>query len=212
MKVILRLSIAGLALTAGAALAQRRTPPPAPTPQEQQAVQQGMEALFKALGGAGQPGGQPAALIEHRELRALLPTAIAGFKRTATSSERSGAMGMSVSRAEATFEGAKDARLKIEFTDIGGLGGIGLMAHAAWASADVDRESDDGFERTAKYKGLKALEEYDNSSRSGKMQVLVGQRIVVSVEGDQVAFEGIRAAMDLVNLDKLAALKPAEAK
>ncbi len=211
MKTSQRVLTLGLALTAGVALAQRRSATPTPTPEEQQAVQQGMEALFKALGGAAQqqPGGQAPGLIEHRELKALLPAAIQGFKRTSASSERTGAMGMTVSRAEAVYKGDKDAELKIEINDLGGMGGIGMLAHAAWASADIDRESDEGFERTAQYKGVKAMEEYRHRARNGKMQVMVGNRIQVSVEGYNVSFEQIRAAMDSINLDKLAALKPA---
>jgi len=206
-----------IAATAAAALvstasAQRRPlqdPSRAPSPAEQQAVQQGMEALFKAMA-AGQQQGGPASLIEHRELKALLPAELKGFKRTNASSERSGAMGMSVSKAEARYEGAKDARIEIEITDLGGLGGFGAMAQAGWMMADIDRENDNGFERTAKYKDFKAHEEYDNSDRRGKMEVMVGGRIMVSVEGSNVKYEEIRAAMDQIDLAKLAALKPAE--
>lgn len=213
MRTIVRSTIAATAVLAfvSSASAQRRPlqdPSRAPSPAEQQAVQQGMEALFKAMA-AGQQQGGPAGLIEHRELKALLPAELKGFKRTNAASERSGAMGMSVSKAEARYEGANDARIEIEITDLGGLGGFGAMAQAGWMMADIDRENDSGFERTTQYKDFKAHEEYDTSDRSGKMDVMVGGRVLVSVQGSNVKFEEIRAAMDQMNLAKLAALKPA---
>ncbi len=202
-------TVLALVSTASAQRRPLQDPHRQPSPAEQQAIEQGMGALFKALQGGQQQGG-PAGLIEHRQLKSLLPAELTGFKRTLASSERSGAMGMSVSKAEARYEGAKDATLEIEITDLGGLGGFGAMAQAGWMMADVDRETDNGFERTAAYKGLKAHEEYDTSDQRGKMEVMVGGRILVSVRGSNVKFEVIRATMDQIDLAKLAALKPAD--
>lgn len=176
-------------------------------------MQQGLEAMFQALGGAQQQQqAAPVALIDHRQLKALLPAELKGFKRTSAASERSGAMGMVVSRAEATYEGARNAQIEIELADWGGLGGLGVFAQAAWMSADIDRETDDGFERTTQYKDFKAHEEYESSGRRGKIEVMVGGRVMVTVRGSDVKFEDLRAALDQVDLAKLAALKPAEAK
>ena len=194
----------GLAVAvASTALAQRKA-----SPVEQQAVQQGMDALMKALGGG--EAAAPAALVDQRELRALLPADLPGMKRTSASAERSGAMGMTVSRAEGAFEDGKGATIGIEIVDLGGMGGLAAMAHAGWASAEIDRETDTGFERTTNYQGMKAMEEYDSTAKNGKMQALVGGRIMVIVQGSGVGFEAIRAAMDRIDLKKLAALKPVE--
>ena len=179
------------------------------SPADQQAVQQGMEALFQAFGGAGEQA-PPAALIDHRELRAALPAELKGLKRATISSERAGAMGMAVSRAEARYAAAPRGSITIEISDLGGLGGFAAMAQMGWASADIDRETETGFERTAQYRGHKAMEEYDTARRSGKMQVLAGGRLMVEVSGAEVKFEDIRAAMDQLDLNKLAALKPVE--
>lgn len=193
--------------TAGA---QRPARNPAPPP-EQEAVQQGLDAFFKAMGVAKQQAA-PTALLDHRELKALPPAELKGWKKVGASAERSGAMGMTVSRAEATYEGANGARIEVEYSDLGGLGGLGAFAQAAWVSADVDRETDRGFERTTKYKEYKAHEEYDQQIRSGKLEVLLGGRLMVSVRGSGVKFEDIRAVMDQIDLGKLAALKPTESK
>ncbi|MCX7819799.1 MAG: hypothetical protein N2652_11445 [Kiritimatiellae bacterium] len=198
-------AIAVMAVAAGIAGAQQGPPP------NQQAVQQGLEALFKAMSSAQQQGA-PAALIDHRELKSLLPATLKGFRRTSASSERSGALGMTISRAEGVYEGANDARIEIEYSDLGGLGGLGAFAQAAWVGADIDRETDRGFERTTKYKGHKAHEEYDNEDKSGKLEVLLGGRLMVTVRGYRVKLDELRAAMDQIDLAKLAALKPVESK
>lgn len=194
------------------ALAQQRPAQPPrrqPTTAEQQAIEQGIGALFKAMQADPQQGG-PVSLIDHRELKALLPAELKGFKRTSASSERSGAMGMWISRAEARYEGANDSSIQVEISDLGGLGGLGAMAQATWMMSDIDREAENGFERTVAYKNWKAREEYIKSNRQGKMEVLVGERIMVSVQGSNLKFEDIRAAMEQIDLAKLAALKPAD--
>ncbi len=210
MKLSAGAAVVASVMVVATAGAQRPARSPAPPP-DQQAVQQGLEALFKAMGAAQQQS-TPAALLDHRELKALLPAEVKGFKRVGASSERTGAMGMTVSRAEASYEGGQGARVEIEYSDLGGLGGLGAFAQAAWVSADLDRETDRGFERTTRYKEYKAHEEYDQQSRSGKLEVLVGGRLMVSVRGSKMNFEDIRAVMDQIDLGKLAALKPAEPK
>ncbi len=205
---IFMIFVAGLAV-ASAAQAQQRprpVPPRAPSKEEQEAVQRGMEALFKALGEQQQQA--PAALVDHRELKALLPAEVKGMKRASASSEKSGAMGMAIARAEARFENG-DRSIEIEILDTGGLGSIGAMSHATWTSVEIDRETDTGFERTVQYRGFKAMEQYDRQNRTGSIQVLVGGRFIVKAEGSEVPIEAIRAALDAVDLKKLAALKPA---
>jgi len=198
---------------ANAVMAQRpKTPPggPKPSAAEQEAVQKGMEALFKALGGEeGSSQSAAADLVDHRSLRALLPTELKGMKRAEVASEKSGAMGIAVSRAAAKYKGTQDSVIEIAIEDVGGLGKMGALGFAVWAAAEVDRETEDGFERTAPYKGFKAMESYDQRNRSGQIEVLVAGRFMVRVSGQRIPFEQLKAALDELDLTKLAALKPA---
>jgi hypothetical protein len=167
---------------------------------------EGLAAMMKAVAGAQQQG-VAAGTVDYKELKALLPETIGDFKRTGASGEKSGAMGMAVAHAEGTYE-AKDANLRVKITDMGGMGGLGAIAQAGWAMTEVDREGDDGYERTVKVKGFKALEKYDTKSKRGEMNILVGSRFQVEVDGSDVTPEQVKAAVEALDLQKLSTLKP----
>jgi hypothetical protein len=193
-----------------AALAAGIAAAPAQAPRTDPAVQQGMDALMKALGGAPSTGGAPG-LVDFRALKELLPAGVPGFQRKSASGEKSGAMGMSVSAAEASYEKAGGGRLTLKITDLGGLGGIAAMSHAAWASAEIDRETDTGYEKTLVHKGFKAMRRYDRGAKGGQMQVFVASRFMVDVEGDGVEDADIEALVGRVDVGKLSTLRPAPA-
>ena len=167
-----------------------------------------MEDMMKAMGALMSGGTNAAAVVDFRELKALLPAEVEGMKRTNASGEKSGAMGMTVAYAEGTYESDAGGYIGIKISDNGGLGGLMAMAQAGWASSEIDRESDTGFERTTTYGEYKAHEEYDTANKSGKVDILVGGRFMVEVSGHNIAWEPIQAAAKKVDLAKLATLKP----
>lgn len=190
------LSLAALTLPAAA---QQMSP---------EQMQKMMEAAGKALGAiaANATNAAPAALVDFRELKALLPAEIDGAKGTLKGG-RNGAMGMSVSQAEGRYENAQGAGVTIKIVDVSGVGGLGAMAFTAWASADIDNEDDNGYEKTTTINGNKALEKYSKQSKSGQVQIFVDKRFTVEVSGSDVPMEKIKAALGKIDLAKLAALK-----
>ena len=72
---------------------------------------------------------------------------------------------------------------------------------------DVDRESDDGYEKTSTFGGYKSREKYNKSGKSGEMSVLVGDRFVVEVDGNNVDMNTIKTALSKVDLGKLNSMK-----
>lgn len=176
--------------------------------QKEQPSQAEMQQLMQAMGAMMSPGTNQAAMVDFRELKALLPPALDGLKRTSASGEKSGAMGMSISFAEGKYEADSGASVQIKISDNGGLGGIMSFAQAAWSQSEIDRETETGFERTTTYGAHKAHEKYDNESKSGEIQILVGGRFMVEVEGDDVSWEALQAATKKLDLGKLATLKP----
>ena len=167
-----------------------------------------MEDMMKAMGAIMSGGTNAAAVVDFRELKALLPAALDGMKRTNASGEKSGAMGMTVAFAEGTYEADAGGSITIKISDNGGLGGFMAFAQAGWAASEIDRESDTGFERTTTYGQNKAHEEYDNSGKSGKVEILVAGRFMVEASGNDIAWEAIQAAAKKVDTAKLATLKP----
>jgi hypothetical protein len=168
-----------------------------------------MQDMMKAMTALMSGGTNAAPTVDFRELKALLPTDVQGMKRTKASGEKSGAMGMKVSYAEGSYEGTDGGAIDIKITDMGGMGGFMAMAQAGWAASEIDRETDTGFERTTQYGTHKALEKFDSSSRSGEIQILVGNRMMVEINGNDVDFDALKAAAQKIDLKKLAELKPA---
>src|SRR5690606_34951503 len=126
--------------------------------------------------------------------RDLLPEEAGGMRRTSISSESQNAMGFAVSQAEAAYEG-DEGSADVKVMDMGNFPGIAMMG-LGWAMGEMDRESDQGFERTMRYRGHRGYEKYDNRSRRGELQVLVADRFLVEVDGRNVDFDQIREVAD----------------
>jgi hypothetical protein len=170
-----------------------------------------MEALAKALGAMQQQAKEAPPTVDFRELRTLLPEQLGELKRTSAKGQRNAAMGMAVSEAEGTYEGPRNARATVKLADMGGLGGLGALAQMGLA-ADIDSESDTGYERTYTHKGMKVMERYDSEDRSGEITTFVDGRFSVQITMRNIKPEALKAALDAVDVKKLAALKPAPKK
>ncbi len=150
--------------------------------------------------------GKKVEVVDFRQLKELLPNDAAGLARKEATGEKNGAMGMSVSQANGKYANADNSQtLNISIVDAGGTGA--LMGFAAWSMIDVDKETADGFERTTKIDGYKAYQEYKTSSKSGKVSVIVGNRFVVTADGDGLSMDAIQDAVKEIDLGKLADMK-----
>ena len=186
------------------ALAQTQSP---------QDMQKAMEAMQKALGAIQQQGGAAAKpVVDFREMKALLPKELPGGFKGQIRGQKSGAMGMTIAEAEGNYsKDGGDGSIRIKLSDMSGMGAIGTMAHAAWATATIDNETDDGYEKTTTVSGCKAMEKYNTKSKQGELQVFVDNRFIVEVRGTDVKMDDMKKALELLDLKKLAALTPAAA-
>ncbi len=140
----------------------------------------------------------------------MLPESIGDLKRTNAVGEKSGAMGFTISKAEADYNNEDYSQsIDIEITDLAGATGFAGLAAWGWAMADIDKETETGYEKTIKYKGHKAYEKYDNEYQNGSIEVLVSGRFMVSVNGNSVPMEVIKNAIDEIGIGKLEAMKDA---
>jgi hypothetical protein len=149
--------------------------------------------------------GQVKEPVNFRELKELLPSSIAGMDQQNAEGQTSGAMGFSISQAEADYQSG-DKNIRLSIMDAGGVSGA-LMGLAAWSVATVDRETTDGYERTSTLKGHKSYERYTKSSQDGQVSVIVGSRFVVNAEGSGVSMNELKQAVEKVNLNKLEKLQ-----
>lgn len=167
---------------------------------------QDVSGFLGALGAMmGATNQQAVAVVDFRELKALLPDSFGSFKRTRAGGEKNTAMGMTLAQADGAYAAGK-ATIEIKLIDYGGTGMAGMMA-AGWSMSEVDRELDTGYERTTTIKGNKAMEKFDTQNHSGEIQILVAGRFMVEISGSGCADQDLRAAADAINIEKLAALK-----
>ncbi len=146
--------------------------------------------------------------VDQAGLKALLPESLPGMSRSNASAQKASALGIKTSSAEGDYTDGANGSVKVAITDMGNLSGITMLGYA-WLAAEIDNENDRGYERTAKYKGHPAYEKFDKDGdyQHSEIQVVVSQRFVVSVEGNGVSMDKVKAAIDRVDLDQLAAMK-----
>lgn len=172
----------------------------------------GMADMMKALGSMMSGGTNAAAVVDFRDLKALLPAELTGLTLAKPpTGERSGVMGMTIAFAVADFQSDDGQYVSVKISDMGGTGSLGAMM-GGWTMMDIDRETDTGYERTTTIKGCKAMETYDSSDKRGEINVMVGQRFMVEVSGNGVSDQTLREAVEKIDFEKLTALKPKAAQ
>lgn len=145
-----------------------------------------------------------AALIDFRVLKDMLPEAIDGLERIEASGERSSAMGFQVSRATATYRQG-DQMVEVTLSDMGAMQHMMGFA-AAWMQQEIDREDEHGYERTTRYRGYPAHEEFtreEDGRTQAHLQVVVANRYLIELSGINVPMEMLREALDQMDLSPL---------
>ena len=145
--------------------------------------------------------GKSVEVVDFRKLKALLPSEVAGMEMTDSEGQKTGVVGFKTSMAKGTYqEGNK--KIEITLLDTGGFSGA-LMGMAAWSQIEVDKESKDGYERTTMIDGYKAFEEYNNNSQHGQISIMVGDRYLLTINGNNISEKELKSALDAIDLDDL---------
>lgn len=161
------------------------------------------EAAMAALGTA-LSGGKGVEPVTIDKLKPFVPEKFAGLERTDLRTERSGVAGLMVAKAEATY-GAGDKNVELEVVDTGGA--AGLMGLASWMGVQGEKESGGRREVTRKEGNRLIHEEVDKKANHSKYTVVVGERFVVSAEGNGVDINALKSGVNSVNLAALESLK-----
>lgn len=144
--------------------------------------------------------------INFRKLKEVLPEKNDGFTRTKAGGETNSIGGFGVSKAEAKYE-KDDMKMDVELIDMGSAGGA-LAGFASWAMVDIDKENDDGFERTTTFKGNKAYEK----CRKGRCEfaIFVGNRFMLTTKGRNVEIDDLHDLVNSFDIKKLESMKDEE--
>ena len=170
---------------------------------------EGVEGMADALKQMGEAMGGDSKIepVDFRELKALLPEKLSDLNRSSATGEKTSAFGIKVSEAEADYEDDDGQRLSIKIMDMASMKKMVMMAQFGWMMSDFDRETDTGYEKTMTFKGYKGFEKYDTESERGEINLFIGERFVVEVNGSDIGMQDMKKALDRLDLKKLESLK-----
>ena len=147
--------------------------------------------------------------VDFRKLKELMPAELTGMKRTECSGEKTKAGEMSFSHVTAQFkkgDGDDAPHAEVQVMDYSSAE-MAQGFSAAWTAIEIDKESDDGFEKTIKVAGNPGFETWKKDGKHGEVQLLVGKRFIVTVQTYNLPAEQVIKVVEALPLDKLAALK-----
>jgi hypothetical protein len=149
-------------------------------------------------------------VVDFRLLKDMLPEQVGPLNRTSATGEKNSGMGFTISETRGKYASEDgNQRLEIEIKDMGSMKGWAGLAAWGWTMAEVDKETDTGYERTIEYKGHKGFEEFDSETQDGKIEVFVAKRYMVSVHGWDVPMELIKEGLDEVDVGGLEDMRDA---
>lgn len=133
-----------------------------------------------------------------QQMQDALPTSLAGLDRTSSERNSTGAAGITVAQASATYEG--DGReLEVQL-----MSGGGIMAGPAMAftMVEFDRADDNGYERTITHNGMKGMQEWEENGdyQRAVMMVLVNSTLMVRLEAEGMTMDEVEDAFDDLDL------------
>lgn len=167
--------------------------------------QAAQEQALKTMFGAALSGGSQVESLAPDRLKSFVPEELAGLARSSISAERSGAMGIQISQANATYADESGKQVRLEITDAGTA--KGLLGFASWANVEGEKESNGRYEKTFREDGKLIHEEWDSKDSSGQYAVVVGDRFTVTVTGQAGSVGELRDAVEQLDLDGLADLR-----
>jgi len=159
-------------------------------------------AMGKLMSGDGKT---VAVSLSPETLQGFLPEELDGMKRSDFNAQRSGAMGMQISTARATYSDGRIRTLQLEVADTGNM--RGMMAVASAMSPSAEEQSDHGYEKTYTEHGRLVHESWDTQTKSGEFSVVVANRFSVKASGNAQDVDQLKQVVNDVDLDKLGSLK-----
>ncbi|HFA48980.1 MAG TPA: hypothetical protein ENJ95_08185 [Bacteroidetes bacterium] len=144
--------------------------------------------------------------VNFRELQKMMPEKLDGMERISKSGETAGAMGMTFSTAEAKYKDDGGTVYEIKIVDTGGLG-MGLMSMAAWSMATIDKEDDNGYERTSTLDGQKSFEKFRKRNEHCELSVIAHDRYIITGECQKCKMDRLKKIFKKMGIEDMKDLK-----
>lgn len=162
-----------------------------------------LESIAKGMS-AGDTN-EPVDPVGVRDLQSVLPAQLAGWERGTPEGER---MTQPVSFSEASVTFTKgDASLTVKVTDTG-FNQLLIAPYAMFLAAGYEKQTGDGFEKATKVGDAPGWTKWNATDRAGELNVVVGSRFLVQIEGRGLANETVLSQLaTATNLKKLSELR-----
>ena len=153
------------------------------------ATSEGMAAAAKALGGmAGAlsgttPDGKTVEPVSFQALQGALPE-VSGWTRAQPTGERMTSP-VPFSQAEASYANG-DAKIDVKIVDAA----FNQLLMAPWSmflASGYEKQSASGHEKSVSVNGHPGFERWNSRTRSGELNLVVGKRFLVTLEGDNIS-------------------------
>jgi hypothetical protein len=129
------------------------------------------------------------------QLKAMLPENLMGMKRSSFSANSM--MGYGV--AEARYKSDDGKQLHLSIFDCAGVAGSAYYSMMYWGM-NMEREDENGYEKTTTFNGAKAIEKYQKGSEEYTLTFPASNRLLVTVEGEQTGLDMVKQAAGSLNL------------
>ena len=162
-----------------------------------------MQGMAAALSGAGADG-KPVEPIAFQTLQSHLPN-VSGWEMSEPEGERM-TMPVPFSQIEADYRKG-EANVDVKIVDTG----FAQMLVAPWSmmlATGYSRETSDGYEKATTVNGQPAIEKWSKRSNNGELNILVGKRFMVTLEGRDIAdIKDLQAFASAMDFGAIAGLK-----
>ncbi|MEW6321914.1 MAG: hypothetical protein AB1635_12625 [Acidobacteriota bacterium] len=159
-----------------------------------------MEGMASAMSGGDGTTVEP---VSFRDLQAALPD-VPGWSKGTPEGER---MTSPVAFSQAEVRYTRDDRdVEVRIVD-SGFHQILMAPWSMFLAAGYERETSEGTERAVTIAGNPGFEKWDRTDQRGELNLVVGKRYLVTVEGSVDDPKVLRDFLSRMDLEKLAALK-----
>ena len=162
-----------------------------------------MQSMADALSGAGGDG-KPVEPVSFQTLQAQLPR-VSGWEMKEPEGERM-TMPVPFSQIETRYT-KDDARIDVKIVDTG----FAQLLVAPWSmmlASGYSRETSRGYEKSTTIGGNPAIEKWNKDRKNGEIDVLLGKRFMVTIEGREIGdISELHAFASNFDFGAIAALK-----
>ncbi|HKP32497.1 MAG TPA: hypothetical protein VJT83_07205 [Chitinophagaceae bacterium] len=136
--------------------------------------------------------------LTNDEMKALFPQEVMGMKRKSFSVNSA----MGYASGEATYELNDSTHYKVTVFDCAGEAGAGFYGMKVLAGMNIEREDDNGYEKTINFKGSKAWESYRKNNNEYTLNLLDNERFWVAFEGENTGLDNLKTFANSFNFKK----------